>query len=91
MGLGKSVTWCQKWDGSSKPTRTVTTVAENFKKFKQSFEIFQVASGLESKAKEIQSMTLLHVVGSDALEIYNTFRRAEGDCPGECEELVITV
>ena len=61
-------------------------VAENFKKFKQSFEIFQVASGLESKAKKIQSMTLLHVVGSDALEIYNTFRWAEGDCAGECEE-----
>ena len=45
-----------------------------------------MASGLESKAKKIQSMTLLHVVGSDALEIYNTFRWAEGDCPGECEE-----
>ena len=54
------------------PLQLKDSVAENFKKFKQSFKIFQVASGLESKAKKIQSMTLLRVVGSDALEIYNT-------------------
>ena len=68
------------------PLQLQGNVAENFKKFKQSFEIFQVASGLESKANKIQSMTLLHVVGSDALEIHNTFRWAEGDYPGEFEE-----
>ena len=53
-------------------------------KWKQQFELFSAASGLSSvlsdKDKKVQSATLLHVAGPDALEIYNTFSRdTEGD------------
>ena len=55
-------------------------VAENWRKWKQRFELFSAASGLSEKDDKIQSATLLHVVGPEALEIYNTFSwENEGD------------
>ena len=55
-------------------------VAENWRKWKQRFELFSAASGLSDKDEKVQSATLLHVAGPDALEIYNTFSwDTEGD------------
>ena len=55
-------------------------VAENWCKWKQCFELFLAASGLSEKDDKVQSATLLHVAGPDALEIYNTFTwEHEGD------------
>ena len=55
-------------------------IAENWHKWKQRFELFLAASGLSEKDDKIQSATLLHVAGSDVLEIYNTFMwEQEGD------------
>ena len=48
-------------------------VAENWRKWKQRFELFLAASGLSEKDDKVQSATLFHVAGPDALEIYNTF------------------
>ena len=48
-------------------------VAENWRKWKQRFELFLAASGLNGeKDDKVQSATLLLVAGPDALEIYNT-------------------
>ena len=48
-------------------------LSENWRKWKQRFELYSTASGLGEKDEKVQSATLLHVVGEEALEIYNTF------------------
>ena len=55
-------------------------VAENWKRFKQRFELYNVASGLSKKDEKTQTSMLLHVIGDKALDIYNTFTfAASGD------------
>ena len=48
-------------------------VAENWRRWKQRFEIFSLASGLSEKDAGVQAATFLHVAGPEALEVYNTF------------------
>lgn len=48
-------------------------LAENWRRFKQQYEIYEAASGTDQKDEKVRSMTFLHVVGSESLEIYNTF------------------
>jgi len=60
-------------------------VAEHWKRFKQAFQIYSAASGLEEKSRKIQSSTLLHVIGSEAVDIYNTFQWGTGDCNEHCD------
>ena len=50
-----------------------SNVSDMWRKWKQRFELFSLASGLSSKDEGIQATTLLHVIGPDALEVYNTF------------------
>ena len=50
-----------------------SNVSDTRRKWKQCFELFSPASGLSSKDEGIQATTLLHVVGPDALEVYNMF------------------
>jgi hypothetical protein len=47
---------------------------ENFHRFKQQFEIYMSATGLSEKEDEMKTNTLLHVIGPDAIEIFNTFQ-----------------
>lgn len=46
---------------------------ENFRRFKQQFEIYMSATGLSEKEDEVKTNTLLHVIGPEAIEIFNTF------------------
>ena len=48
-------------------------LSENWRKWKQRFELYMTASGISDKDERVQSATLLHVAGEEALEIYNTF------------------
>jgi hypothetical protein len=61
------------------PTELVLAgnVAENWRKFRQKFEIFLKASGSEKDKEEVKVSKLLNLVGDDALDVYNTFRFAE--------------
>ena len=54
-------------------------LAENWRRFKQQFEIYEIASGLARKNGKVQEMTLLHVAGSEALEVYKTSQWDEDD------------
>jgi len=54
-----------------------SNVSDAWRKWKQRFELFSLASGPSSKDAGIQAATLLHVVGPDALEVYNTFSSEE--------------
>ena len=50
-----------------------SNVSDARRKWKQHFELFSLVSSLISKEEGIQATTLLHVVGLEALKIYNTF------------------
>ena len=57
---------------------------ENFRKFKQQFEINITATEIKDKTADIQRATLLHVIGPDADEIFNTFKwNEDGDNTGD--------
>lgn len=48
--------------------------SKNFDIFKQKWENFELATEMESKPNKVRVATLLSVVGTEALEIYNTFQ-----------------
>ncbi|KAJ8029616.1 hypothetical protein HOLleu_29056 [Holothuria leucospilota] len=52
-------------------------MSDNWKKFQQRFKLYMVASGLSGKDPKIQCATLLHIVGEEALDVYNTFELDE--------------
>ena len=56
-----------------KPLLLTGNVDQNFKLFEQSFRIYLIVSGFDSKPMERQGNVLLHVMGEDALKIYNGF------------------
>ena len=66
------VTWCQAMDKLSPPEELNFdgNTADNWRRWKQRFEIFSLASGLSGKDAKIQAATFLHVAGTEALKIY---------------------
>ena len=71
-------------DGLKQPPPLCFTgnVLQNFKRWRQQFEIYLRASGKLEKG-EIDNKTLiailLHTIGTEAYDIYNTFTPARGD------------
>ncbi|CAB4035564.1 Hypothetical predicted protein, partial [Paramuricea clavata] len=47
--------------------------SENWRRFKQQFQIYLVASGSEDKDDPIKIAILLNFAGEDAIEVFNTF------------------
>lgn len=62
-----------------KPLLIEGNLSENFRRFKQSFEIYACANELSSKKPEVQAAILLNLIGEDALDLYNTFNLSEAD------------
>ncbi|XP_046858591.1 uncharacterized protein K02A2.6-like [Xenia sp. Carnegie-2017] len=62
-------------EGFSRPTRLSFegNVAENWRRFKQNYEIYIVAAGHSRKSKKEKSCILLNLAGEDAVERYNSF------------------
>ena len=54
-------------------------VAENWRRFKQKYQIFVVASGYEKKSNKEKWCMLLNsmLLGEQAIEVYNTFTNGE--------------
>ena len=48
-------------------------LSENWRRWRQRFELYLTASGNDSKDEGTKSAILLHVAGPEALEVYNTF------------------
>ena len=48
-------------------------LAENWRQWRQRFEVFSLANGLSEKNEAVWSATLLHVAGPKVLEVYNAF------------------
>lgn len=68
-----------------KPPSAMTltgNVSENWHKWEQRFVLYMTAAELSKKSMTVQVAVLLHSLGEDALEIYNTFEIAK-DKPEE--------
>lgn len=67
--------------GFVKPSQTSFegNVAENWRRFKQKYDIFVVASGYEKKSNKKKCCMLLNLAGEQAIEVYNTFTYEEKD------------
>lgn len=50
-----------------------TDANRNWKIFKQSWQVYEIASGTNEKSEEVRLATFLHVAGPDALEKYTSF------------------
>ena len=56
-----------------KPLKFEGNLAENWRRWKQRYELFMTATEASKKLAKIQSSMLLHLIGEDALEVFNTF------------------
>ena len=55
-------------------------VSENWKKFKQKFTNYEIATGLNKKKSATIVVTLLTVISNDAIDVFNTITwNAESD------------
>ena len=55
-------------------------ISANWKKFKQKYTNYEIATGINSKASSTRVATLLTVIGNDAIDVFNTLTwDAEGD------------
>ena len=59
-----------------KPLKLEGNLAENWRHWKQRYELFMTATEASKKSGKIQSSMLLHLIGEDALEVFNTFEFA---------------
>ena len=51
-------------------------LAENWRRFMPQLQVYRVTSGLARKDARVQAMTVLHMAGLEALEVYHTFQWA---------------
>lgn len=56
-----------------KPLSVDSNIHNNWKQFKQSYNIFITATGRENKTKEVKAAILLNLIGEEGLELFNTF------------------
>lgn len=58
-------------------------LADNWRKFKQSYKIFMKASGKDEVTGEVKEAIFLKFIGEDALDIFNTFNLSKTDQKNE--------
>ncbi|XP_063046009.1 uncharacterized protein K02A2.6-like [Engraulis encrasicolus] len=47
-------------------------ISENWRRWEQRFQLYMTATGADTKAEPVKTAIMLHTVGEEALEIYNT-------------------
>lgn len=61
------------------PMQLTGNLADNWKRFKQTFNIYLAASGAGGDDDKLKASIFLHVIGEDALDIYNSFQQDEAN------------
>lgn len=62
------------------PLKLHGNISENWRRWKQKWALYAKASGAEKKDEATQCAdVLLHVIGDDALEVYDSFTFEEGE------------
>jgi len=64
------------------------SISDNWRRWKQRFEVFSLASGLTDKNAKVQAATFLHVASLEALEVYNTFSWENEDDKNKVDKIV---
>ncbi|UYV72008.1 hypothetical protein LAZ67_9001538 [Cordylochernes scorpioides] len=59
---------------SPKELEILGNLSENWKRFKQRFEIYLEASGLNEKKDKTKTAIFLNMAGENAIDIYNNFK-----------------
>lgn len=54
-------------------TQSTPNMAANWRKFKQQFQLYLLVIGVDEKSAKTKASVFLHLVGDDALEVYNSF------------------
>lgn len=49
------------------------TLAENWKDWFQRFKIYVTASGIAAKSEGMKSVTMLHLAGESAMQVFNSW------------------
>ncbi|XP_055861369.1 uncharacterized protein LOC106067741 [Biomphalaria glabrata] len=62
-----------------KPLSLDGNLSERWKKWRQSFELFMVATEKNTKPEPVKKALLLHLIGEPARDIYNTFQVCEDE------------
>jgi hypothetical protein len=62
-----------------KPMKFDGNLADNWKKWCRNFQNYSDAVELEKKPEKKQCAVLLHTIGEEAMEVYDTFNLAEGE------------
>lgn len=47
-------------------------IAENWQRWEQRFSLYMTATGADEKDESVKIAILLHTIGEEALEVYNT-------------------
>ena len=63
-------------------------ITENWRRWKQRFNIFSLASGLSGKGAKVQAASFLHVAGPEALEVYNIFTWDDTDNKNKVDKII---
>lgn len=72
------------------PLQLTGNLAENWRKWVQRLRLYLSASGLDGRAEDRKIAVLLHCIGEDALEIYNTLDITYADDENKTMEEVLT-
>jgi hypothetical protein len=77
-------------EGFARPTPLIFegNVAENWRRFKQKFEIYIAASGYDKKTKKEKTCILLNLAGEQAIETYTTFTYIEGESEEDIDVVI---
>ena len=61
------------------PMNFMGNSAENWKVWKQRFQTYLIASETDKKSEAVQCAQLLHFMGEESLQIFNSFTFANGE------------
>lgn len=61
------------------PLKFEGNMGENFRKFKQMFEIFMMASGKQKESDEVKIAIFLNMIGEEGLDVFNNFKMSDED------------
>ena len=64
-------------------------ISANWKKFKQKYTNYEIATGISSKDSATRVATLLTVIGNDAIDVFNTLTWDEEDIDKKIEKVLL--
>lgn len=67
----------------------IGNIAENWRRWEQCFQLYMVASGAVDKDNEVKIAILLHTVGEEGLEVYNTLTIIHEGDEATMEEVLV--